>query len=383
MKRFPWVLLAAAAAGCGSPRSFVRGDETPPRRVDVRKEQDYARSFEDVRRVLASRFKISRSNPEEGILETEWSSDWPKPGQRKYFVRCVAAFGTDRRTLSLRAEAEYGKTGKAVPGRDLDLEALVASELQAALELHATPGVPPLPPPEQSRPEEPQRKRVDLRLTAGLPALQGAVQSDGSGSDSEIDFGDDGGLEQGTLLGFDLSIQAGKYVWISFGYSRATWSGDETTTDDELFDGVTFPAGTNVDGRLTVDRIDVGPKFVYDPGKSGFVEGQVRLSYLRENLKLDSAAASAEDRNDVFLLNPRFRGGVRFGDAYLVGELGTSLGYPAFTWGVEAGLGGGLRLGAVELELGYRGSYLDAYHGDPKDLRLGMRQPYLSLLIRF
>jgi hypothetical protein len=355
--------------------------------VDVRKEQDYAKSFDEVLRVLSQRFKIARSSAPEGVVETEWSTDWPKPGQRKYRVPSVVAFETDRRALDLRVEAEYGKSGKVTPGRDVQLEELVAGDLEAALQPQVEKVEPP-PPPPASRllgPTEEGEPAVDVRLSVGIPFLRGIVKSDDPNSpDSTIRFGEDGGMDRGTRLGIELSVQPAKGFMLALGYSRALWSGSDTMDNDERFDGVLFPAGSSVDAEMTVDRIDLTPKYVYDPGVGGFVEGQFRLSYLSERLELEGAAGTGEDGYRLFLLNPRVRGGPRFeGGVFLVGEIGYMLGYPALTYGAEVGLGGGVRLGAMDLEVGYRASFLDAFRGDHEDLRIIVKEPYLSLLFRF
>lgn len=380
--------LLPVLAACGGPSSFVRGDEVPVRRVVVRSGLAYEKAFEEVLRVVSGRLPVASSSAEEGRVETRWSADWPKPGQKKYRVRAIVRFEPDRRAVLVRADAEYGKPESARAGSDSALRDVLAADLEATLGAERVVQGPAPQAPERVVDREGESAKVlplDVRLRVDFAKVYGLTETDTAGSpDSSVHFDKDAELGRGPRFGLEASIYPQPKFAVALGYSRGIWTGEGTLERDEFYDGTFFPAGTRVDARLDVEQVDVTPKFVLDEGRGGLLEAGLRLSYLRMDFEIDGPAGKGEEGESLFLLSPGIRGGAAAeAGPFIVGEFRAILGYPAITSGVEMSAGGGVRFGPVDLELGYRAGFLNAFRGDDENLRLSPRGPYLSLTLRF
>ena len=128
-------LLAAGAAGCSMPQSFVRVMEPTWSSVEIRPGMSYEDAWKETLDVLAKKFEIEMISKDGGYLRTSWIYTWWKAGQitQNYRVRAIVKFTPNRSTVDIKTEAQYLQGGQWVVGTDTRLLQTVKMDIMGVV----------------------------------------------------------------------------------------------------------------------------------------------------------------------------------------------------------------------------------------------------------
>jgi hypothetical protein len=128
-------LLALAATGCMSPKSFVRIMEPTWSSIEVRPGIMYEDAWREILDVLARRFEIEMISKDGGYLRTSWIYTWWKAGllTEDYRVRTIVKFAPKRDKVDIKTEAQYFKGRQWIVGTDTRLLKTVKTDIMGVV----------------------------------------------------------------------------------------------------------------------------------------------------------------------------------------------------------------------------------------------------------
>ncbi len=365
MRRLLSALLLAVLSGCGGPRSFVRSTEPRPVRLELPPGKDYDAAWDVVLARLGTDLKIASASKPEGRVETEWIRTTPK-----YRVRAQASFAPDRRSLTLEAPAE----ARAHAGYDRDLLNVLTRDLQDAL--GATPGQ------EEARvPAAPEVAKIRFRtgLSFWVPEIEGLVETE-LGS-TNIDFADDLDYDRALFAKARFGLQFKPGIFVDGWFTGARLSGSADLKNDEVMEGVLFPAGSHIRSELEFQRGGVVAGYELR-SQNWTLAPRLGLELGRTKLSVRGPSTSDSESFVDIAFTPGFQARVLskshiFAQFDLQGLLGTYVGF-------EAELGLGLEIqDRLRIDLGWHQLLIDDVYGPNTEYRASFGGPFLGINASF
>ncbi|HNY50396.1 MAG TPA: hypothetical protein PLV50_00545 [Smithella sp.] len=148
-----------------------------------------------------------------------------------------------------------------------------------------------------------------------IPTFGGELRvDDGSIEGTEMDLQDDLGIDNEFFPGVEAAFSIGDHE-ITVSYSLIDLSGSKHISDEIVFNGEAYPAGTNVDSELTTSMIDFEYQYKFlnlENILAGFSLGLIaRVKYFDGEFTLSSSAV--ESQEDIQVPIPMLGLGAKIG----------------------------------------------------------------------
>ncbi|MGB5217801.1 MAG: hypothetical protein WBN66_05840 [Smithella sp.] len=148
-----------------------------------------------------------------------------------------------------------------------------------------------------------------------VPTFEGDLRvDDGSITGTEVDLKDDLGMDDEYFPGVEAFFSIGDHE-ITVSFSQFDLSGSKHISDEIIFNGDTYPAGTNVDSELNTSMIDLEYQYKFlnlENFLAGFSLGLIgKIKYLDGEASIRSS--ESEDQQDFQIPMPMIGLGVNVG----------------------------------------------------------------------
>lgn len=238
--------------------------------------------------------------------------------------------------------------------------------------------------------KEPERfPEFGLRVEAWYATPEGRVESDAAGvSDSGIALDDDVDAEPGVVPRIGGTIFIDERLRIDAEVWWGEWEGKNVLNGAEFFDGVAFPAGSPVEGRITAwdGSAQLRASALKNPeAAKGYLWFGAGIEAFRSELELEGVNGKGKDDADALMLTAGLDGGWKsprgpFAGGFLQLRIDpVRFDYAAYEFGLRGGYDGGI----VALEGGYRAFWFEDLKGRKPDYRLRLGGPFVGVRFRF
>ena len=137
MKRLSILLIFLLCfSGCATEKrspSFSSISTSGWSSYEIRGDLDYERAWKAVWNVLCRDFDIEFAARDEGYIRTAWLHTWSGKYEPDYRVRVTAKFSDDRRTISLKSEAQMRQGATWVAGSDARLASTMKGDIMGTI----------------------------------------------------------------------------------------------------------------------------------------------------------------------------------------------------------------------------------------------------------
>lgn len=125
--------LLLSCVSCIAPKTFVQTTDSSWATIELRPEVGYDQAWETLVDTLVRRFDMEVLSKQDGYLRTSWIYTWTGTLDENYRVRITSKFSSDRKSLDIKSEAEYGGPGRWVMGYDTRLLETIKSDIMGKL----------------------------------------------------------------------------------------------------------------------------------------------------------------------------------------------------------------------------------------------------------
>jgi len=117
------------------PKSFVRASEPGWTSVELRDKLPFDQAWQSAVDIVAKQFEMEMISKDGGYARTAWLYTWAKQGRtsENYRVRVIIKFSADRKSIDIKAEANYLQKGEWVVGYDDRLLSTVKSDIMGVI----------------------------------------------------------------------------------------------------------------------------------------------------------------------------------------------------------------------------------------------------------
>jgi hypothetical protein len=248
---------------------------------------------------------------------------------------------------------------------------------------------------QESRVQDPKKKppapesEGAFRMGAEfwLVTLRGDLESSVSGiTDTKFSISGDAGMNDGLAWKLFFDLAPGEDMLFRLSLRHLDESGSKTLGQQVVFDGVTFPIGSQVSSDLRIDWYGLEARIPARLNPQDSFQGQLLVAFTALNAEVDLSgpAGTGRQRYALEFLDM----GIDFKTLLTEGLfLGANF---IASWAIadqfiggEAALKGGFVSARVAVDFGYRWWSIGGAINDEPDLDLRIKGPYFSALFRF
>jgi hypothetical protein len=131
-------LIAALACGplsalAGPPKSFLQGQTSQWQVFEVRADVDAQHAWDSVFGLLSNDFDLAMALKEDGYIRTDWLYSYGGKYDFQYRLRVTVRFAADKRSLRVKAEAQFREGENWLMGVDSRLLTTLKTDLMGTI----------------------------------------------------------------------------------------------------------------------------------------------------------------------------------------------------------------------------------------------------------